>query len=88
MATQAITDLHGFDENPIYDGMIHQLARLAAKWRGDKSDEVAEQYQTLLKGLLIMGWRGELPVEVELPDRLLPESYLSQFPPMPEAPNK
>jgi hypothetical protein len=79
MASEVLVTLHGFDENPVYDEILFRLTRLAGKWRGEKSDEVVLQYQTILEALLIMGWRGELPVEVELPDELLPETYLAQF---------
>jgi hypothetical protein len=59
--------------------MMFQLTRLAAKWRGEKSDAVAEQYRILLEALLILGWRGNLMPEEELPDRLMPEAYFAQF---------
>ena len=79
MASQVLVILHGYDDNPIYDDILYRLSRLAGKWRGEKNDAVAEQYRTLLNALLVMGWRGSLMPEEELPDRLMPEAYFAQF---------
>jgi hypothetical protein len=59
--------------------LLDKLGELVGEWRATKSDEVAKEYQAVLQTLLLMGWRGELDVDMELPDRLMPEEYLNQF---------
>jgi hypothetical protein len=76
---QVVVTLHGFDDNFLYDEIIYQLMRRAGKWRLTKSDQVADEYRILLEALLILGWRGSLMPEEELPDRLMPEAYFAQF---------
>lgn len=82
MATNKIlieVERYGFSDNPTFDTLLNKLAQLAGKWRTTKTDEVAEQYQTILRSLMMLGFREELPVELELPEELMPEEYLSQF---------
>jgi hypothetical protein len=69
----------GFSDNPTFDTLLNKLAQLAGKWRTDKQAELVEQYQTILRSLIMLGFHEELPVELELPDELMPEEYLSQF---------
>lgn len=69
----------GFSDDPAYDRLINKLAVLAGLWRRTKADETAQQYQTVLRSLLLLGFRDELPVDVELPDRLMPQEYLTLF---------
>jgi hypothetical protein len=59
--------------------LLDKLGELAGEWRATKSDTAASQYQAVLRTLLMLGWRGELDVDMELPDRLMPEEYLNQF---------
>jgi hypothetical protein len=79
MASEVVVKLHGYDDNPTYDDILYRVSRLAGKWRVTKDDAVAEEYRTLLKAVLLMGWRGSLMPEEELPDRLMPEAYFAQF---------
>ena len=69
----------GYSKNPAYDALIHKLGEVVLRWRSTKSDEVAQQYREVLNTLLLLGWRGELDVDIELPDRLRPDEYLAQF---------
>jgi hypothetical protein len=70
---------YGFSDNPTFDTLLNKLAQLAGKWRSNKQNEVATQYQTILRSLIMLGFHEELPVELELPDALMPEEYLNQF---------
>jgi hypothetical protein len=82
MATNKIlieVERYGFSDNPTFDALLNKLAQLAGKWRTTKANQVAEQYQTILRSLVMLGFHDELPVELELPDELMPEDYLSQF---------
>jgi hypothetical protein len=62
----------------IQETLLDKLGELVGEWRATKSDEVAKQYQAVLRTLLMMGWSGELDVDMELPDRLMPDEYLNQ----------
>ena len=57
-ATIVEVELHGYSDNPVYDEMCHKLAYLAGLWRRHKTDEIAHQYQTLLRALIILGFVG------------------------------
>ena len=70
---------HGYSNNPVYDHLIKELANLAGSWREHKTDKIAEQYQTVLRTLIILGFDDELPVDVELPEELMPVEYTSLF---------
>ena len=70
---------HGYSDNPTYDDLIYKLAQLAGAWRGTRDEATARQYQTILKTLVIMGFNDELPVEVELPEDLMPVEYIQLF---------
>ena len=69
----------GFSDDPVYDVLINKLGMLAGEWRATKSDEVVQQYDTVLRTLLMLGWRDPLDVDVELPERLMPQAYLQLF---------
>lgn len=70
---------YGFSDDPTYDTLLNKLASLAGEWRQSKSDEIAEQYRTILQTLLMLGWHEPLDPDIELPDRLMPQVYLNQF---------
>lgn len=74
-----VVEHYGFSNNPVYDALQHQLSELAGEWRTTKRDETVQQYHAVLKTLMLMGWRGSLDVENELPDELLPYDYLHQY---------
>ena len=78
-ATIVEVELHGYSDNPVYDEMCHKLAYLAGLWRRHKTDEIAHQYQTLLRALIILGFDEELEVQSELPEALMPVEYTSLF---------
>ena len=78
-ATIVEVELHGYSDNPVYDQMCYKLARLAGAWREEKTDKIAEQYQTLLRALIILGFDEELEVQAELPEALMPVEYTSLF---------
>ena len=78
-ATIVEVELHGYSDNPVYDEMCHKLAYLAGLWRRHKTDEIAVQYQTLLRALIILGFDEELEVQAELPEALMPVEYTSLF---------
>lgn len=69
---------------PIHDAeligqMRRKLSDLAAEWRTDKQDTTVRQYQALLRALVALGFRDELPVDSELPAALMPEEYTSMW---------
>lgn len=70
---------YGYSDNSVYDEMCHKLAYLAGLWRRHKTDEIADQYQTLLRALIILGFDEELEVQAELPEDLMPVEYTSLF---------
>ena len=70
---------YGFSDNPVYDRLVDKLGYLAGLWRRHKTDEIAQQYQTVLKTLIILGFDEPLDVDVELPDDLMPVEYTSLF---------
>jgi len=41
--------------------------------------EIADQYQTVLRTVILLGYDDELPVDVELPEELMPIEYISLF---------
>ena len=69
----------GFSENPVFDKLMSELAFLAGKWRRTKEDTLVERYQTILRALVFIGYSDELPLELELPEKLMPVEYLDQF---------
>lgn len=70
---------YGYSDDPVYDKLIDKLGYLAGLWRRHKTTEIAEQYQTVLRTLILLGFDDELPVDVELPEELMPVEYLSLF---------
>ncbi|MEL6408331.1 MAG: hypothetical protein AAFR81_28450 [Chloroflexota bacterium] len=68
-----------FSDILVYDKLIDVLAYLSGLWRETKEDKVAEQYQTVLRALIIIGFDEPLDAEVELPDQLMPAEYLDMF---------
>ncbi len=58
---------------------MKELGLLARKWRSYKTDALVAEYHQTLDKLFSIGWRGELPVEIELPDENMPNFYLEQF---------
>ncbi|MEL6406456.1 MAG: hypothetical protein AAFR81_18955 [Chloroflexota bacterium] len=71
--------LYGYSNNPVYDKLIDKLGYLAGLWRRHKTTEIADQYQTVLRTLILLGYDDELPVDVELPEGLMPVEYISLF---------
>ncbi|MCI0712584.1 MAG: hypothetical protein L0154_20680 [Chloroflexi bacterium] len=69
----------GFDDNPVFDKLMNELAYLAGYWRETKEDTLVERYQTILRALVFIGYAEELPLELELPDALMPAEYLELF---------
>lgn len=59
------------------------LGNLAMVWRTNKDNpsgpQVAEEYCRKLRALIKAGWRGELDVDAELPESLMPQEYLKLF---------
>jgi hypothetical protein len=76
---QVLIERYGYSDDPTYDSLLHKLGVLAGEWRETKAEDTCDQYATVLRTLLLMSWRGELPVDIELPDRLMPVEYLAQF---------
>lgn len=72
-------EAYGFSDNPVYDKLIDKLGYLAGLWRRHKTTEIADQYQTVLRTLILLGYDDELPVDVELPEELMPVEYISLF---------
>jgi len=70
---------YGYSDDPVYDKLIDKLGYLVGLWRRHKTTEIAEQYQTVLRTLILLGFDDELPVDVELPEELMPVEYLSLF---------
>lgn len=81
MVTTIIKEVetYGFSDNPVYDKIIDKLGYLAGLWRRHQTTEIAEQYQTVLRTLVLLGYDDELPVDVELPEELMPTEYISLF---------
>jgi hypothetical protein len=69
----------GFSGNPVFDKLMSELAYLAGKWRTTKEDALIGRYQTILRTLVFIGYDEELPLELELPDELMPAEYLALF---------
>ncbi len=70
---------YGYSKEPVYDKLIDKLGSLAGLWRRHKMTEIAEQYQTVLRTLILLGFDDELPIDVELPEDLMPVEYISLF---------
>lgn len=81
MVTTIIKEVetYGFSDNPVFDKIIDKLGYLAGLWRRHQTMEIAEQYQTVLRTLILLGYDDELPVDVELPEELMPTEYTSLF---------
>jgi len=81
MATTQFVEVmrYGYSDNPVYDSLINELAKLAGSWREYKTDELVNRYQTVLRTLIILGYDDELPIDVELPEELMPTEYISLF---------
>jgi hypothetical protein len=81
MATTQTIEItrYGYSDNPVHDRLIKELADLAGSWREFKSDEIAFKYQTVLRSLIYLDFNDDLPVDVELPDELMPAEYTSLF---------
>ena len=79
MATTETVEVtrYGYSDNLVYDALIDKLADFAGLWRRHKTMEIAGQYQTILRALIILGFDDELPVDVELPEELMPVEYTS-----------
>jgi hypothetical protein len=60
-----------------------KLSHLAMRWRNHKekpeADEIVRQYQAILRCMIELGYRAELYIDSELPDRLMPKEYLDLF---------
>ena len=60
-----------------------KLSHLAMTWRGHKdtpdAERIVRQYHALLRCMIELGFRTELTVDSELPDRLMPVEYLDLF---------
>ncbi|MEL7433954.1 MAG: hypothetical protein AAFN11_08395 [Chloroflexota bacterium] len=78
-AENTTISLYGYSNNPVYDKLIDKLGYLAGLWRRHKTTEIADQYQTVLRTLILLGYDDELPVDVELPEELMPVEYISLF---------
>lgn len=63
----------------VYDKLIHALAYLSGLWRETKDDRVAQQYQTILRTLVLIGFDDSLDVDIELPEELMPKEYIELF---------
>jgi len=67
----------------LLDTLERKLGRFAARWRGtedhEKAAAVVRQYQAMLRCMIELGYRSELYVDSELPDRLMPQEYLDLF---------
>ena len=70
---------YGYSNEPVYDKLIDKLGYLAGLWRRHKTTEIADQYQTVLRTLILLGYDDELPVDLELPEELMPVEYISLF---------
>ena len=63
-----------------------KLGQLAAKWRGNSNDpvlqaEIVQQYHAVVQHLYEFGWDDVIDIESELPERLMPKTYLEHNPP-------
>lgn len=76
--TQAI-----LTDEELIELMEIKLSHLAMRWRGHKdtseADDIVRQYQAILRCMIELGYRSELYVDSELPDRLMPQEYLDLF---------
>jgi signal transduction histidine kinase len=58
-----------------------ELGLLAARWRGatdpQEAERIVHHYQILLRSMFALGYQNWLDVESELPDRYMPEEYIS-----------
>ena len=58
-----------------------KLSDLAALWRGRKgqpeADDIVQQYHQLLHHMIELGFHESLDVDSGLPDRLMPQEYLT-----------
>ena len=65
----------------LLDSLEIELARLAARWRGTDDPQVAaelvDQYQRTLRAMLLLGYHQWLDMEFELPERYMPDDYVS-----------
>ncbi len=65
--------------------MERQVSRLAALWRGmkdqnaERAEQIVREYHAILKCMIELGFKQELYVDAELPERLMPNEYLDLF---------
>ncbi len=71
-------DVFGFPIDPELSRLESWLGELAARWRGTWDQNIVDEYHTTMTRLYELGWDGRLDIESELPDRLMPEEYLSR----------
>lgn len=70
-------------DKELIEQMEIKLSHLAMRWRSRKdtpeADDIVRQYQAILRCMVELGYRSELYVDSELPDRLMPQEYLDLF---------
>lgn len=72
----------GYPVNTEMRLLYNQLLNLAAYWREmnvrenlKKREEIAQQYEKVMRQLFSLNWDGHLDVEGELPDEFMPQEY-------------
>jgi hypothetical protein len=74
----------GLPVDPELRKLEKKLCILAATWRGSwgyprRQEEIVREYHATMAKLYSLGWDGELDVDGELPDNLLPKEYLRRL---------
>jgi len=67
-----------YSNNPEHNQLMEELSQLACEWRSTKENSTANLYSATLLRLMSLGWKDELPIDIELPDEFLPPQYLNQ----------
>ena len=68
---------------PLLKQLEDTVNYLALEWRSCDdpalADQIAEQYQSILRCMIQLGFDSALDVAGELPDRLMPQEYFDLF---------
>ena len=60
----------------IYETLINKLEDLIGLWAEYRTENYVDDYNAVLKTLLLLGWKGTLQIDTELPEELILPAYL------------
>jgi hypothetical protein len=62
----------------VFETLIEKLEDLICLWAEHQTENYVEDYNAVLKTLLLLGWQGTLQLDTELPEDLILPEYLDK----------